>query len=580
MFNVAKNQKKKGAIKMLNTFKRGTLLTGDLSKTYSFTDEKALLYVDEISSSEDLQVRIIAHVDGLSLGSSFPVDPKHFYKTTVNDFFQKYPNAKKVENFDQYICIKDNEPETAMKSPGKFTLSGDQRETLFEEMSDLLKKYGYDPTREGCNKIIDTWAENKNDLILMMSKHPNYNGKFQIAFDSDFEREIDQDKIHEFFDYIQFWVRRNRNKFLMLELVGPFSFNESNVIKEKMSKILQYLGNIKDCGGIINREYYQSCKADFEKFSDICEKLKNRHAKGECEYCIDNLYTRESCQKYKKYREDIPCILKNYNSQFLDEEIVGLLNSELPELKATVGQKTSRIVNRFCKLIGIDRDPEYQRKYASYADAINPLTVRRHTVISCHPVDYLTMSFGNSWASCQTIDKANVRGMENHYSGSYSGGTLSYMLDGTSVVFYTVDKSYSGDKLELEPKVTRNMFHIGEDKIIQGRVYPQSADGADQIYKNNREIVQKVISDCIKQPNIWTNKKGTAECEEVIDSEGVHYRDYKHFNYCNVSYLKKSNNSKNINKIVVGHKAICPCCGSEHSNEEAVECDSCYVGVA
>ena len=167
--------------------------------------------------------------------------------------------------------------------------------------------------------------------------------------------------------------------------------------------------------------------------------------------------------------------------------------------------------------------------------------------------------------------------MPNSYHGQYSGGTLSYMLDETSAVFYTVDKSYDGDKIELEPKINRNMFHIGNNKIVQGRVYPQTSDGNGDTYTEIRNIVQKVIADCMGRPNMWTLKRGTSECEKVIISKGVHYRDYENFESCNVSYLKLDNDEIDENKITVGHTPICPCCGETHYNSEAIECECCYT---
>jgi hypothetical protein len=186
------------------------------------------------------------------------------------------------------------------------------------------------------------------------------------------------------------------------------------------------------------------------------------------------------------------------------------------------------------------------------------------------------MSFGNSWASCHTIDKQNKREMPNDYSGCYSSGTLSYMLDGSSFVYYTVDKDYNGSELELQDKINRNMFHIGEDKLIQARVYPQTTDGETGIYRQIREIAQKVISDCLGVPNMWVNRKGASECKSVIDSYGTHYRDYLHFSDCNVSYLKGDDNLLNDNVIEVGHDPICPNCGDYHSTEECIECEGCY----
>lgn len=560
---------------MLGAFKEGTLLTGNLSsRRYTFTNDRALLYVDRCLEN-DINVKIIAHTDSYSVGSVCCVDPKCFYEIKAKDYFQKYPNAKTIDDFDQYVCANDDKSEAAIEPHVKFELSDQQRDELFEEMRDLLNTYGYRPTREGCNKIIDTWAENKGDLIRMISKHPNYNGKFQIVFDSDFDREIDPNESYSFFDYVDIWVNQNREKFFHKKHMGPFTYGESIAIRDKLYAILSSLRNIKANDGIISQEYYESCRADYFKFEHICEQLKNSIGEDYQLY-QGEIYTKESARKYNGFMEVI-YILKIYHSQYLDETIVEELNSKLPELKAIIGQKTSRIVNKFCKMLGIDKDFEYQKRFALYADSINPLKVRRHTVISCHPIDYFTMSFGNSWASCQTIDKHNYRGMDNYYSGCYSGGTLSYMLDGTSVVFYTVDKSYSGNSFELEPKITRNMFHIGEDKIIQGRVYPQSSDDSNSIYLDIREIVQKVVADCMGKPNLWTMKEGISECVSVIDTEGVHYKDYTEFNNCNVSYLKNTENKRNIRKIVVGHESICPRCGIEHLNEDVIECEDCYI---
>ena len=49
---------------------------------------------------------------------------------------------------------------------------------------------------------------------------------------------------------------------------------------------------------------------------------------------------------------------------------------------------------------GVVDGSEAYDKFAKYADSINPIKVKRHTVLSVHPIDYYTMSFGNSWTSC------------------------------------------------------------------------------------------------------------------------------------------------------------------------------------
>ena len=116
------------------------------------------------------------------------------------------------------------------------------------------------------------------------------------------------------------------------------------------------------------------------------------------------------------------------------------------------------------------------------------------------------------------------------------------------------------------------MFHLGEDKLVQGRVYPQTNDGDQTIYTEIRNIMQKVVSEMFKVDNLWTLSKGTSACSSVITSKGLHYKDYLNFNNCNVSYLKPEKNTK---KIVVGHNGICPKCGKTHHNTNSILCDAC-----
>ena len=269
--------------------------------------------------------------------------------------------------------------------------------------------------------------------------------------------------------------------------------------------------------------------------------------------------------------------LLNWPKRFLDDEddvIISWLNRFDDHFGAKAGQKVSRVINKLCKMVGLDKATEYNARFARVADALNPIKIVRHTILSVHPVDYWTMSFGNSWASCHTIDKENKRQMPNNYQGCFSSGTESYMLDPSTFVFYTVDMAYSGNEMELQPKINRCMFHLGDDLMVQGRVYPQGNDGNLDMYQAIREICQKVIADCMGVPNLWVNRKGSSECSTVTASYGTHYKDYLCFNDCNVSYLKGTEN--NEHKLIrIGHDPICPRCGEEHSENENILCPDC-----
>lgn len=403
-----------------------------------------------------------------------------------------------------FVRVQEKKKET--KVDVSEIITDEERHTLLNDMEQLLSEYDYKFTGYALNKIIDTWANNKKDLITAFKKHPNYlEGKFMIVFSHDFERVTDRNVLERFKSWV---IDDDVVKYV----------KENNFMPENMRKEASLYG-----------------------------------------------------QKYPTKIFDFLIKIPVYTFQYIDSELADELNKICPEVHAYDGQKTSRVINKLLTYIGVSKHPEYNREFAKYADALNPLTITRYTVLSVNPLDYLTMSFGNSWASCHTIDKRNKRGMPNSYEGMYSSGTISYMLDSPSMVFYTVDASYNGNDFWNEPKINRQMFHWGEEKLVQGRLYPQDNDGNNSVYTPYREIVQKVMSELFDLPNYWTVSKGTDAAGKFIDSDGTHYRDYDNYSNCTLSRPKGSENDR---CITVGHDPICIECGREHDTEDCISCCS------
>ena len=554
-------------------FNIGDLITGNDRNCYGITNEFSLCVVSRIYSGGGIEVKIVGYGDTYELGHTYDVDPTVFRLTTFEEFYAEHPDYK--YDYDKLNKIKKENTtmETKMDKSVTYTLTTEERETLRAEIIDLLTEYGYHPTEEGVDTILDEWVKNKGWMIELFKKHPNYNGKYQITFDADFNRAINSDVLYRFGEMIQSYAKTLKKE----TVIGGFSLDETRDIYERMSdtyekiRRLTYNNHVITIDGMSFENYIAECNRWSRKYSLYLEKRDRE------EIVINNgtAYTKESWAEYKNFY-NVGTKVIEYKDHIVSEELATFVNTIYPTVKAKAGQKMSRLVNKICSLVGFDKHPDYNREFAKYSDAINPLAIKRHTILSCHPVDYYTMSFGNSWASCHTIDKTNRRSGENNYHGCYSAGTESYMLDSSSFVFYTVDKDYNGDHYEPQDKINRNMFHIGEDKVVQGRVYPQATDGASNIYKQIREIVQKVISDCLSVPNMWKNIKGTSECSKVINSTGVHYKDYLNFADCNVSYLKENEDIFNKVPIYVGHMPICPNCGCEHEEEETIECSDCY----
>lgn len=274
------------------------------------------------------------------------------------------------------------------------------------------------------------------------------------------------------------------------------------------------------------------------------------------------------------YRTNGLSELRYYKEQLLDSEMAEMIKQSYPDIKGiAAGQKTSRAVNKICKLLGVDKRSNYEREYAKYSDAINPLDQVRHTILSVNPVDYLLSSNGNSWSSCHTLDKHNPNG----FSGCHCSGTMSYLLDGTTMVYYQVDKEYDGNDLEFEPKIIRQLFHYKDGVLVQGRLYPQCNDGQNSLYTPIRAQLQKIIADCLVAPNLWRKKGGASACSSVINSKGTHYRDYECQNECSVSRIVKMIPKGRVDnrKMTVGHDIYCTKCGDWHHNESILLCGDC-----
>lgn len=266
--------------------------------------------------------------------------------------------------------------------------------------------------------------------------------------------------------------------------------------------------------------------------------------------------------------------IANINSQFFDDTMtnsINALNSTNDNFKIRTNMKASKAVGKICGVLHWDEFPNYNREYAKFCDAINPIKVRRHTCISLNPIDYLLMSNGNSWNSCHSIR------YQGKSSGCYTSGTMSYLLDTSSFVFYTVDSSFNGVDIELEPKLQRQMFGYKPDVIFQSRLYPQDLDnGSEHIYKEIREVVQKVISDCTNKPNLWVLKK-TQSSYVKRTARATCYPDWRYSRGITTISVHKSaiEEEKQTKIVMMGRQPICIRCGRKHSKTDSLFCSDC-----
>lgn len=465
-------------------------------------------------------------------------------------------------------------------------ISDAQKEKLVNSISKLMEEYDHKYTREGITTFLNEWERNKGELINLFRKHPKWDeNNLAIIFSHDFERGIDVNQITLFCrwlkEQLKEWARTNEIKH---EGKTLSDWQEYRDIIRNLAHSLRRLEdeeipfNVK----IEGKEFsdFATIKAYVRELDAIVDKLSITS------YCLyigyESFPLEEEKFKFGANATAAIDIIENITSSNLEKREADELNNLFPNLRATEGQKTSRMVSKLGKILGFDtikdirpngRDYGWNREFAIYADSINPLKINRHTVVSINPLDYFTMSFGHNWASCHTIDATNKRHASNSYHGMYMSGDMSYALDSVSLIFYTVDAKFKGEEFWKEDKMQRCVFCIGKEKFCQSRVYPDGRDGGDKgLATQFRNIVQMIISELWEVPNLWKTEKGAEVCSNYTYSYGTHYRDYIEYDDGVMCFLK---GSENTTPIEIGHDPICLECGREYDEAGQLNCNDC-----
>lgn len=464
-----------------------------------------------------------------------------------------------------------------------------------EEAEKFLKDYGYRRADahiiEEC--IFEDWLTKKAGIRDVLKRHPKWDNDQQaIVFDTDIETGIDKRAISEFAE----WALPLMHDFYVQER-GVTEIDGENIAElhgkvelyRHLYDVMTYITDTQDVNGSMLRYgnlTRNNVRDLYRRFDDRLDEILENYYLYESKGLA---ITKGELHLWNKIRSFMTT-LTEIECSLATPEFAEQVNELFPEVKATEGQKVSRIVNRIGKLFGLEKvkqmksvvhngvtqekDFGWNYHFAAFADAVNPIKVHQYTVISINPFDYWTMSFGKNWASCHTIDKENRRNIrENHYHGCYSAGTESYMLDTSTIIMYTVDPDYVGEMWKA-PKSRRCTFHMAKDgqSFIQGRLYPDGRDGGETgMAAQFRQIFQRVWSECQGEPNYWDTKKGVGECGAYAITDGHHYPDYENYNDCAHSIRKGSN----AITIKIGTPAVCPCCGEEHDEEETITCPDC-----
>ena len=405
---------------------------------------------------------------------------------------------------------------------------------LVDSTMELLTKYHHDCTELGVCDMLDVYFTNKKELIDLFMKSENYIGNMRICLDAELERGNCVDEIRRFCEH----------------------FPQDVGAKEVLLKYT-------DENGKTLNDYLRvgigGFKARRLRYGNVAETLAANHNSRK-KFNTDGA-TWASYEEYQTFY-NIISTFRRHGASTLSTALANTLTEYKINGTFVNGMKTSRAFNRVCSAYKVDKLPQYNKLFAQYADMVSGLKRKVKFYISLNPLDYLTMSFGNSWSSCHTIDKRNERGMPSSYHGMYCGGTVSYMLDCTSFITYVHNHATEDHE---EGKIYRNMFHYDGGALVQGRIYPQGNDGATDLYREFRKIVQGELSKLLEVNDEWI--KRTCGCDNNTQSFGVHYRDYLSYGECNVSYPREMPQAAS-HVVRIGRERVCPNCGLDISDNE------------
>lgn len=189
--------------------------------------------------------------------------------------------------------------------------------------------------------------------------------------------------------------------------------------------------------------------------------------------------------------------------------------------------------------------------------------------ISIDPYDYLTSSINqHGWKSCHRIT-----------DGEWGTGSVSYMLDQTTLVAYrakpntSFDYNFWGFKFKGNSKQFRQLIYFDKAScnILFGRQYP---NGNKEVAKHIRYFLEDTVANYLDIPNEWKvyNENYDGKYEDVVN---MHYSDIE--NGFAFKFARLSNSKESVAHWLVGSELPCLCgCGNivEERGERAI-CSSC-----
>lgn len=225
-------------------------------------------------------------------------------------------------------------------------------------------------------------------------------------------------------------------------------------------------------------------------------------------------------------------------------------------IKIAQGMRPARAIRRYFEAIGVHRIVDFEKLYAQLSDALSDRPIKRTLTLSIHPMDYLRMSYGNSWQSCHHIGER----------GCYHNGTLSYLMDEDAMVATLLPVEFEGATY-MQPKINRMMFFLNEEgDILQSRLYPQTR--IPELEKVLAKEVAAKIQEALDIEGAYKAIVSDIDCNDYVWSLGNHYHDYNCDNYGQNIWSVKDKPAP----FKIGHPGVCVTSGELNASNNTLSC--------
>jgi len=282
----------------------------------------------------------------------------------------------------------------------------------------------------------------------------------------------------------------------------------------------------------------------------VGQSLKNIDLYETTLFSKDNLFIKDKKLKINLLNRIINCSedgrtvckeIEDYNIL----EIEKLLEQTNSKFKGRVKQLFTpglKLSKLFAKLI---QEDSLNIEYSKILQEAKPLSI----YLGIRPIDFLTMSDGNSWSSCHSISAG----------GCYQTGGMSLSNDQYSII------AWAGEELGKE---WRQVFYVDPKQklIVASRAYPATNSGATELIKR---YLKKLIFDGTEEEVIIAKGSNVEKYLETHEDE-LFYNDIKEGFTENVFALYKK--GKKPNPIVIGKEVRCPTCGGYLDDPENIYC--------